>query len=112
MVKEKNISGEKERLDIMLKADIDGIHAQIAKCQAVVDEFKNKGLQGKEELEMEMTKENAANSKDLSRALRAMKNTNEPYLNREYIFRNYEVLRQVEEDSYGVHDMIERLHRR
>ena len=38
----------------MLKADIDSIHNSIASCQDVVDEFKTKGLQTREELEAEV----------------------------------------------------------
>jgi len=47
----------------MLKADIDSIDNSIAKCQVVVDEFKNKGLQTREELEAEV-REKDGSSKD------------------------------------------------
>ena len=97
VLKEQNISGEKERLDIMLKADIDNIHNSIANCQRIVDEFKSKGLQTREELEAELKEKDGkdAANKDAQKALKALKNPHEPYLNKEYIYKNAEILYQV-----------------
>ena len=58
-----------------------------------MDEFKTKGLQTKDELENEIAKDNG--TKEMKYALKAMKQSNEQYLNREYIFRNFEKLHQV-----------------
>ena len=94
----------------MLQADIDSIHIQIEKCQAVVDAFKDKGLQTKEELEEEASRENAPAA--LLKAIREMEKSGQPPLIREYISKNHDTLVAVGEDCQGVCEMIDKLHKR
>jgi len=52
-------------------------------------------LQTLEELEELVAKD--TNNKELIRAIKEMKRTKEPYLNKEYILNNYENLKSTEE---------------
>jgi hypothetical protein len=77
-----------------LQSDVDEINGKISKGQAIVDEYKSKGMQTKEDLEAEAAKEDA--SKEVLRALREAKKSNEPYINKEHIQRNMEELAGVQ----------------
>lgn len=77
-----------------MQSDVDEINGKISKGQAIVDEYKSKGMQTKEDLEAEAAKEDA--SKEVLRALREAKKSNEPYINKEHIQRNMEELAGVQ----------------
>ena len=67
-------------------------------------------MQTKEDLEAEAAKEDAP--KEVIRALREAKKSNEPYINKEHIQKNMEELSAVQEDFGYINDLIDKLNKR
>ena len=58
-------------------------------------EYRTCGLQTLDELEELALKD--SNNKELAKAIKDMRRTKEPYLNKEYIMNNFENLKSAEE---------------
>lgn len=110
LYKEKQIQFEKQRINRMLQDDVGNVQYIIESCRNILQEFKVKGLQTKQEIEKEVNRENA--SREVHRAWREMQKNNEPYLNKEYIFKNYFQIKKIEEDIKQTKDIIIKLNHR
>jgi hypothetical protein len=84
----------------------------IKNCRETIEGFKNKGLQTKEELEAEIKRDGG--TKETNRLLKEMQDagSDQPLLNREYIYRHHYSLEQLEENIQHLKEMIDKLNKR